>query len=94
MSRSSRRKQRLLVRKIAVLETELNAREQRFAEQGQASDEELLGYATGVNAQRRLLADIGSSAWRAGRDPELWRPTSTSRTTKPSPGGARRWLSP
>ena len=51
--------QRLLVRKIAVLETELNVREQRFAEAGEASDEELAGYSTVVNSQRRLLADIG-----------------------------------
>lgn len=51
--------QRLLVRKIAVLETELNRREQRFAEAGEATDEELAGYSTVVNAQRRLLADIG-----------------------------------
>ncbi len=50
---------RLILRKVATMEVELNVRETRFAEAGQATDEELAAYSTMVNSQRRLLADIG-----------------------------------
>jgi hypothetical protein len=49
----------MIVRRVAVLEVELNQMERRFAEAGSANTPDLDAYQRASNTQRRLLESIG-----------------------------------